>query len=188
MPARTPEIRYRRHVIKAMKCEAGWQARALRGRIAVGAPLIAADRESAILAVKQSLDEVAALYRSLRGADDYPCAQEVRAAWPHVKRSKAQNAMLAAHLDASGHVLTATQLAQAAGYSDYVVANAQYGQLGRALAEELDWTPQERKDGSPIWTTALATGAQDTPGDQSQEPASHWRWKLRPEIVAAMGD
>ena len=52
--------------------------------------------------------------------------------------------MLEAHLDAPEQILTATQLAQAAGYDDYVVANAQYGTLGRALAEKLEWEPGQR--------------------------------------------
>jgi hypothetical protein len=186
MPTKSQPVMHRRHSIKTMKSGAGWQARAFRGTAAAGGVVTATTEESAILAIKRQLDEAAAERQALRAGDGFPTIDEVRAAWPHLKFNKAQDAMLAAHLNAPDHVLTATQLAQAAGYDDYVVTNSQYGQLGRALADELDWQPPTRKDGNPIWTLTLATSADDVARDEGDETAEHWRWKLRAEIVAVL--
>ncbi len=94
--------------------------------------------------------------------------------------------MLDAHLDAPNHILTATQLSAAAGKDGHEYANLQYGLLARALAEEMDYTPAERRaDGSTIWTFALATGIDpDLAADAEATP--EWRWKLRHEIVEAL--
>ena len=148
--------------------------------------MTAPTKETAILMVKHQLDETAARQRAMRGADGFPTVDEVRAALPHLKLTKAQDAMLAAHLHAPDSILTATQLAQSAGYNDYVVANSQYGGLGRALAEELDWEPMEKTAGKTIWTFTLATGADGVAREKDMEISGHWRWKLRSEIVAAL--
>lgn len=188
MTIKSQHVLHRRHSIKTMKQGDEWQARAFRGKMAIGEVSTAPTEEAAILVVKRQLDEAASKQRMLRGGDGFPTSDEVRAALPHLKFSKAQDAMLAAHLQAPDHVLTATQLAEAAGYDDYVVANAQYGQLGRALAEELDWEPKKKTAGKTVWTFTLATDANSNARDKGEEISGHWRWKLRPEIVAALTD
>jgi len=176
-------ITYRRHVIKTRQYGNDWRAAAFRGNIKVTDNLPAATEILAVQVVKNELDETAAKQKARRGADGFPTAEEVHNAFHVLKITKNQEAMLLAHRNAREQILTATLLAEAAGYSDYEVANSQYGQLGRALAEELDWTPQEKTaDGKTIWTFALATDA----NDKSREKGEHWRWKLRPEIVAAL--
>lgn len=179
-------VTHRRHSIKTLKSGGEWQARAFRGKTAIGEVATGSTEESAIVIVKGQLDEAAARQRAMRGTDGFPTVDEVRAALPHLKFNRAQDAMLAAHVEAPDHILTATQLAQAAGYDDYVVANSQYGQLARALAEELDWEPPKRKDGNPIWTLTLATDADGSAREEGDEVSGHWRWKLRPEIVSAL--
>lgn len=186
MPIKSQHVIHRRHSIKTMKSGDNWQARAFRGKAAIGEIVTAPSEESAILVVKRELDETAEKQRMMRGTNGFPTVDELRAALPHLKFSKTQDAMLAAHLHAPDHILTATQLAQAAGYDDYTVANAQYGQLGRALAEELEWEPQEKTAGKTVWTFTLATDADENARDEGEEIAGHWRWKLRPEIVAAL--
>ena len=89
-------------------------------------------------------------------------------------------AMLKAHYNAAEQCITATQLAEAAGYSSYGAANLQYGNIGKSVYEELLMALPKRKDGSPIYTYALAT-AGDTKGGEE-----HWVWKLRPEVSAAL--
>ena len=46
--------------------------------------------------------------------------------------------LLRAHLDSTGRVMTMSNLAHAAGYSSFQPANAQYGLLGKRIAEALD--------------------------------------------------
>lgn len=188
MSIKSQDVIYRRHSIKTMKSGDGWQALARRGRVAIGEVVTGLTQEAVIVMVKRQLDEAAANQRSLRGLDGFPTVDEIRAAWPHLKFNKAQDAMFTAHLNAPNHILTATQLAQAAGYDDYGVANSQYGLLGRALAEELDWEPQKRKDGNPIWTLTLATDADGEAREEGEEITGHWRWRLRPEIVAVLSN
>ena len=94
--------------------------------------------------------------------------------------SKQQRDMLEAHFRAPNYTLTATQLAQAAGYSDYSTANLQYGLLGKTLAARLSFQPEKRNDGSRIWTTVIATGNPDLPED------THFQWIMRPQLVEAL--
>ena len=89
-------------------------------------------------------------------------------------------AMLRAHYNANDQCITATQLAEAAGYSNYGAANLQYGNIGKAIYEELLMALPTRNDGTPIYTYALATA-----GDPTSEE-EHWVWKLRPEVAAAV--
>jgi hypothetical protein len=180
------EIWHRRHIIRTLTTSADFQSRAFRGGSPVGPIFSGPTREAAILAVKEHLDQQAADYRPKRDTNGYPCVEEVRAALEVVRCNKPQEAMLLAHLNASDHTLTATELAQAAGYNNYEVANRQYGQLGRELAEELEWTPSEQNDGQPVWTFTLAQDADREARAQGKEVASAWRWQLRPEVVAAL--
>jgi hypothetical protein len=59
-----------------------------------------------------------------------------------------------AMLRAQGHspdgTITATKLADAAGYGNYNAANLQYGALACHLAGLLNYNPPKRKDGSPM--------------------------------------
>jgi hypothetical protein len=76
--------------------------------------------------------------------------------------------------------LTATGLANAAGYESFSSANEKYGRLGRMLAEYLEWDPVKRPDGSPIWTTMIATGGE---GDWDD---GQFRWVMRTEVAEAL--
>jgi hypothetical protein len=89
-------------------------------------------------------------------------------------------AMLRAHYNAPNQCITATELAEAAGYANYGAANLQYGIIGKALSEELCVALPTRGDGTPIYTYALATA-----GDPSGEE-DHWVWKLRPGVASAI--
>jgi hypothetical protein len=178
-------IDYRRHTIKLMRVGEEWKARAFRGAKVATKTVAAATRGAAILAAKQLLDERAAELRARRSPDDYPCVDEVREAFDAISIGKGALLMLEAHIAAPDQILTATQLAEAAGYADYVVANSQYGGLGRALAEEMEWEPAERSDGSPVWTFALATDADFVARRAGVEVTGHWRWQLRPEVSEA---
>lgn len=179
-------IPHRRHSIKTMRAGSGYQARAFRGPKAVGDTFTGATLDCAVLAVKGFLDQQAAQLRAKRGPSGFPCADEIRAALPQVPMNKAQEAMLLAHLNAPDHILTATELAQAAGYDDYAVANRQYGQLAHDLAQELDWTPEETTNGITTWTFTLADDADKQARTDGIEVLGQWRWQLRPEVAEAL--
>jgi hypothetical protein len=182
------ETTHGRYIIRSMKISGDWNARAFRGRSAIGPVHSGATEEAAILAAKAAIDASQAEQRAARGADGFPTAAEVRAALAVIAITDGQQAMLRAHLLAPDHIMTATELATAGGYDSYVSANSQYGALARKLAEELEWNPPEFK-GVPTWTFALATGADgESRADIEALGYEQWRWKLRPEIAAALND
>ena len=89
--------------------------------------------------------------------------------------------MLKAHYHAKDQMITATQLAEAAGYANHNAANLHYGRVGYLLNEELPIKLQRRKkDDKPIATFALATA-----GDQ-KGAEEYWTWKLRPGVAYAI--
>lgn len=172
-----------------------WQARALRGHQVVGDTQSGDTRQAAIEAVKANLSARDAAIRAERGRDGSPSALEYAEAFDRIGRlPKGHEAMLDAHLKAPDHLITATQLADAAGYANWSAANLQYGKLARRLAEELDYNPPLRDDGTPIWTYALATSPDE--GDLSpdrflaalarglEEP--HFEWHLRPQVAEVL--
>jgi hypothetical protein len=181
MPHNDP-ITHGPYTIKTVKTGETWQARAFRGDHIASGIHRGSSREEALLAVKAELDAASAAERAARGPDGYPTVDAVEGGlsriWRHT--TPAQQQMLAAHLGAPGCILTATQLAAAAGYADYGLANLHYGKLGRMLAEEMDWHP-----GTEMWTFALATDANAAPG--AEMATGEWKWQLRPEVVEAAG-
>lgn len=94
--------------------------------------------------------------------------------------SDGQLAMIRAHFRAPGHRITATQLAEAANYTNYSAANLQYGNVGKALYEEYPLDIPRRADGNLISTFMLAT-AGDKKADENE-----WVWEMRPEVVHAI--
>jgi hypothetical protein len=183
------ETKYGRYIIRSRQQTSDWTARAFRGgRIAwdgLGEVHRGATQQDAINAVIEVLKAFDSRERALR-AEAYPTAKEVQVAIKAMDRTitPKQWAMLMAHLRAPNHIMTATELADAAGYDSYTAVNIQYGTLGKNLADELDWKPQiEKGNQEPTWTFALAVGADE---DGSAKPDAHWRWELRREVVEAL--
>jgi len=91
-----------------------------------------------------------------------------------------------AMLRAQGHspdgTITATKLAEAAGYDNFNAANLQYGILACNLAGLLNYNPPKRKDGSPMWWTALSYSVE---GNVEPE-TGHFQFIMRPELLAAL--
>jgi hypothetical protein len=140
-----------------------------------------------VQAVISYLDQEAALENNTRSKTGVPSPAAYRAAFDAIgPLQRYEDDMLTAHLAAPGYVLTATELAAAAGYDNYQGANRWYGELARKIAEELEWSPAKRPDGTPMWTTALATDANEA-GDEHELESGHFRWRLRPEVVEALG-
>lgn len=180
------EIEHGRYVIKTFASKGGWLARAYRGDSPIGDRLPADSEAAAIAAVREVLDQLQAARVAERSGDNYPTSAEVREALGALKPNITQELMLRAHMKAADHVLTAGELAKAAGHAHYVTANGQYGRLGKKLAEALEWTPPAGPKGVPCWTLTLAIGDDGQEGEPSDKPDQHWRWKLRPQVVEAL--
>jgi hypothetical protein len=126
--------------------------------------------------VDEGFAEVVRLRTEPLNGDDY-----VRALQTVLKDlSDGHCAMLKAHYHAPNQTITATELAAAAGYKSYSAANLQYGNVGKALYEELPVDIPRRDDGSLIYTSAIATA------DEKTENEVHWTWKMRPEVAYAV--
>lgn len=188
MRAERISITYRRMKIIARKVVSGWEARAFDGKVPASETHTGPSSDDAILAVKAEMDRAATEERDRRGEGGYPTAAHVKKAFARLRPNEGQLAMLVAHLNAPDHVLTATQLAAAAGKDSFEYANLQYGRLGRDLAEEMEFTPAETSSATnqPIWTFTLATGTRDDAEDQLSDEYVEWRWKLRPQVVEAL--
>jgi len=89
-------------------------------------------------------------------------------------------AMLKIHYSAPDRCITATELANAAGYANYRAANLQYGSVGKLLWEEIPRRLPIGANGEPIYTFAIAEAGGDT------ESEDQWVWRMRPEMAAAI--
>ncbi|MGZ8983017.1 MAG: hypothetical protein ACXW11_03565 [Methylotenera sp.] len=89
-------------------------------------------------------------------------------------------AMIRAHYQAPDQRITATLLADAAGYDGYSSANLHYGKIGGFLYEELPMDIPKRESGKPIYTFMLADAAEKIGTEE------HWVWKMRLEVAGAI--
>lgn len=139
------------------------------------------DLEDVIATLRSKADDILTALSRRREKQPISSPEYVAAMRTILKNlSDGQLAMLKAHYYAPNRTLTATQLAEAAGYQNFSAANLQYGLLGRWLAEELLCVLPARDDGTPIYTFALATSPE---AGQSEH---EWQWALRPEVAAAI--
>ena len=177
-----------RFAIRTFKSTAGWQARAYRGDKPFGEIKRAKTEPAAVAAVTAMLETVEVADQASREIDGFPGAAAVRQALQVIAATPQQRAMLQAHFNAPGHVMTAKGLAEAVGQSDFRYANSQYGKLGHILADELGWSPDKRADGTTIWITSLATDVPSADGasvDRGPE-SGEFLWQLRDQMVAAL--
>jgi hypothetical protein len=91
-------------------------------------------------------------------------------------------AMLRAQCQSPNSTITATQLAEAAGYQNYNAANLQYGTLAFNVAGVLGYTPERRSDGSPRWWTTLSYAVDGT----AEPDTGHFQFIMRPELVITL--
>lgn len=67
-----------------------------------------------------------------------PTRQQFESALNQLNLTELQERLLAIHADADDHTLTATELANRAGYKNKATANSQYGRLGRVVGAALN--------------------------------------------------
>lgn len=89
-------------------------------------------------------------------------------------------AMIRAHYHAPDRRITATLLAEAAGYDGYGSANLHYGKIGSFLYEVIPMDVPKREGGKPIYTFMLADAAEKIGAEE------HWVWQMRPEVAGAI--
>lgn len=83
--------------------------------------------------------------------------------------------MLRQHYYAEEQLISAINLAKAAGYGSYEIANKQYGSFARKLSEKSGFIPNVIRDGKPVWTFVVCD-------ETSHNRSSGYVWKLRPEV------
>lgn len=138
--------------------------------------------EQALAQVKASLDQMQAEAHSRR-QHGVPTAEEYVQAFErlHHRIGRHHWLMLSAHYHAEDHTMTAGELAGAAGYRSFSSANEKYGVLGKMLARELGFTPNESDSstGAPVWTFTLAE-------EGPRRETGQFTWQMRSEVVRAL--
>jgi hypothetical protein len=185
-----------RYEIKSGPMAGAWAANAFRRKMLV-AKASGPSREAAIDNLKAELDLLDRTALSECDTEGAPAAVVYESAFVALLPSLPDSylAMLRAHMSAPDKLISATKLAEAAGYAGYEGANLHYGLLGQRVAEEIGFVPPRRSDGSEIWTCAIARDpALDTefPDTSMLEALSrtfdvqHFEWQMRPQVVQAL--
>jgi len=185
-----------RYEIKSGPLAGAWAANAILHKTVV-AKAVGSTRDEAITHLKGELDRMEQLALSECDAEGAPSASVYERAFGHLLPDMPESyiAMLRAHLAAPDHLISATKLAEAAGYSGYEGANLHYGKLGQRVADEIGFVPPRRDDGTEIWTCAIARDTSlDTeyPDTSMLEAISrnidtlHFEWQMRPQVVQAL--
>ena len=187
--------KYGRYEIKSGPLKGSWAANAFRGKN-LAAQAAGSSRDEVVSDVKAKLDDLDATELSDRDLEGGPSAKVYEAAFLSIgELNEGYRAMLKAHLHAPDHLISATKLAEAAGYANWSAANLHYGLLAAKVAVEIDFTPPSRSDGSKIWTCTIARDPNldvefpDTSLFEALERSignQHFEWQMRPQVVAAL--
>ncbi len=158
---------YRQHDLRVMLVGKRYRGVALRG----GRKIAEAESDTVegCLVVLRDLLDRRAEAEAARRVDGVPTAAEFAEALALLAPRMHDGwwAMLRAHRVAPDRALTAGELAEAADYQNYSAANLQYGRLGFELAQILNYKPETRSDGTPVWTSTIAKYTQKFPDDRS---------------------
>jgi hypothetical protein len=139
---------------------------------------IEAEGESLQDAIELLKTRIDALLRK-RPTEYHGTLEDYVQAFGSVIPTESERLMLHAHLNAKDHTMTATELAQAAGYKDYEVANSIYGKLAKKIGDVVGLMPRQIGD-EVIYTFIIAEEGKKEGGPQ------HWRWVMHPEVVQAL--
>jgi hypothetical protein len=174
------EVTYRGHKIIAAVFKGEVAAAVYLGKSSATSDRFRSERiEDAVALAKRWVDQKYAASAESRRAAHIATTQEYVDALTARPPKDNEVAMLKAH--AARQIMTAGQLAEAAGYQSFSSANVHYGTLGRELSEILHLTPKMRSDGTSIWTSVLADGI-----DPSGELSPEYKWQMHPELIDAL--
>jgi hypothetical protein len=171
---------YRGYVLIVALRNGKWRGRILKNRDIVDD--VEGDSQASVhQSLKEIVDQTIEEKIGRRG-EASPSAQEYIEAFKSIMNDThdGQFAMLKAHYHAPDRAMTATQLAHAAGWSDYSSANVHYGKLGKLLNGELNMDLPRDREGKKIMTFVLADG------ERTDEAEGEWLWTMRPEVAEAV--
>lgn len=172
---------YRGYRLVAKPAETGAKCWAWRDGVPVH-KLTGCDVSDAVQKARKAIDSALGMAAREGEAGDMAYTRALEAILPEL--STGQLKMLQAHYRAPERIMTATELAKAAGYSNYSGANLQYGNLGKALHEHHPVDLPVRRNGTLIYTCALADSPDLAP--TATEDDSHWRWRMLPSLAFAL--
>jgi hypothetical protein len=94
-------------------------------------------------------------------------ADEYQKALKEINISDKQKLMLEAHYKATNRSITYTELAKAAGYDDFTVANIQYGKLGRLIGEAVgfEFINSDKDSDRKFYSSSIGMPNSYTEGD-----------------------
>ena len=172
---------YRGYVLVARAADLGARCWAWKDKIPVHKK-VGGTVDEAILAARRSIDEELGTAQREGTEADAAYTEALVSVLPGL--TAGQLRMLQAHYHAPDQTITATQLAEAAGYASYRGANLQYGNIGKVILEQHPIEVRTRPDGTPIFTFALADeGGTERHGDTD---AAEWKWKMLPSLAHAL--
>jgi hypothetical protein len=90
---------------------------------------------------------------------------EYQKALKEINISDKQKLMLEAHYKATNRSITYTELAKAAGYDDFTVANNQYGKLGRLIGEAVGFEFVKLDKDRTFYSSSIGMPNSYTEGD-----------------------
>ena len=105
-----------------------------------------------------------------------PSVEDYKIAFEALQLSRGQRDMLRAHFLAPNHTITATDLADAAGYKSWQGANLQYGLLGKKLRQILEYFDTYGQE-SYILAHFYAPGTRGN---------TDWLFVMHPNVVEAL--
>ena len=113
-----------------------------------------------------------------------PTAAAYQKALSSISISDQQRAMLKARYHSPNRSITYTDLAKAAGYSDYGAANLQYGQLGLILGEAVgfEFVDADARPGEKFYSSSI--------GMPNPYTSGHFQLVMHHELakaIAALG-
>ncbi|MBU9589602.1 hypothetical protein [Burkholderia multivorans] len=172
---------YRGYVLVAREADLGAHCWAWKNKIPVH-KVVCRTLGEAIGAARRAIDDELGV--PLRYGPEADAAYTKALASVLPRLTAAQLKMLQAHYHAPDRTITATQLAEAAGYASYSGANLQYGFIGKAMLEAYPLEVEKRRDGTPIFTFALAdAGESERNGDIDD---AEWKWRMLPSLAHAL--
>jgi len=138
-----------------------------------------ADVSEAIATVEAALNAREHSRQQKRREPHIGTVSDYEEAFERIKLGDHEYLMLRAHANAPQQTMTASEIAEAAGFDSYVSANSHYGKLAKKVGDASGLRPPVAgRKNELIYTFILATG--------EREEGDDWRWTMHPEVLEAL--